>query len=69
MDDSERDLLLHLLEEIEEEEEIMMTLLNDEARNMTEAHPIFKTRTEEGFFNILINQHLLKDEKKNSRVL
>ena len=55
-------LLYPLLEEIDEEEEILMQLNNHE--KIAEVHPIFKRRSEEGYFNNLINQHLLKDEKK-----
>lgn len=60
----ENNLLLHLLlEEIDEEEEIILLQQNTDERN-ADVHPIFQRRREEGYFNILINRHLLQDEKK-----
>jgi len=59
---SQHELLSHLLlEEIEEEfliEEILV-----EQGNANE-HPLFTSRPEEGFFEILVNRHLIHDDKK-----
>ncbi|KAJ8936944.1 hypothetical protein NQ314_012125 [Rhamnusium bicolor] len=57
-------ILLHvLLEEIDEEEEIILLQQNADKGN-AEIHPILERTTEEVFFTILINRHLLKDDKK-----
>lgn len=59
---SEREMLLYLLLEENEEEEMVLQQINNE-RN-AETHIIFKTRPEEGYFTVLINRHLLQDDKK-----
>lgn len=60
---SQSELLSYLfLEEIEEEELLLENLI-EEQRNATE-HPLFLSRPEEGFFSILINRHLIHDDKK-----
>jgi hypothetical protein len=60
---SQRELLSHLLlEEIEEEEFLIEEILVGQG-NANE-HPLFTSRPEEGFFEILVNRHLIHDDKK-----
>jgi hypothetical protein len=60
---SQRELLSYLLlEEIEEEEFLIEELLVEQG-NANE-HPSFTPRPEEGFFEILVNRHLIHDDKK-----
>lgn len=51
---------LLLLEEIDDEE-ILVECIFQKNKKM---HNIFQTRKTEGFFNVLIEKHLLRDEKK-----
>ncbi|KAL4148660.1 hypothetical protein QTP88_002834 [Uroleucon formosanum] len=51
-----------LLEEIEEEEFLIEQLLVEQS-NANE-YPLFTSRPEEGFFEILVNRHLIHDDKK-----
>lgn len=56
-------MISYLLLEEMDEEELLMEELMQEKRNEDE-HPLFKSRPNEGFFEILINRHLIHDEKK-----
>ncbi|KAL4134941.1 hypothetical protein QTP88_006621 [Uroleucon formosanum] len=59
----QRELLSYLLlEEIKEEEFLIEQLLVEQS-NANE-HPLFTSRPEEGFFEILVNRHLIHDDKK-----
>jgi hypothetical protein len=60
---SQSELLSHLLlEEIEEEEFLIEEILVGQG-NANE-HPLCTSRPEEGFFEILVNRHLIHDDKK-----
>lgn len=58
---SERDMLLYLLLEENEDEEILFH--NIHGVN-ADPHPMFQSRRDEGCFTTLINRHLLEDERK-----
>jgi hypothetical protein len=53
---------LLMLEE-EEDDEILHLNLNENGGNIS-VHDMFKARSEEGLNTILINRHLMKDERK-----
>jgi len=55
-------LIKLLLEEINEEETIIEHAIK--LNNMKKTHNLFLTRKIEGFYNILIEKHLFKDEQK-----
>lgn len=48
-----------LLEEIDDEE-----ILLHHCEDNVDVHPMFKTRSEESCFHILVNRHLIKDDQK-----
>ncbi|KAJ8929221.1 hypothetical protein NQ314_018100 [Rhamnusium bicolor] len=60
MDDAHFVTLI-LLEKEEDEEHLLKKRL---LQKRCETHVMFQTRTEEGYFNLLINAHLKEDEKK-----
>jgi len=55
-------VLLHLLlEEVDEEEMIIKHILCNKTKKV---HEMFRARKMEGFFNILIEKHLYRDDRK-----
>jgi hypothetical protein len=55
-------IILDLLEEEEEEDQLLFSYLLPNKRKSTNI--LFKNREFEGFFEILINRHLLENETK-----
>lgn len=50
-----------LLEEVDEEEMLIKEILSNKTKKV---HDMFRARKTEGFFNILIEKHLYRDDRK-----